>query len=50
MTTHNFGHRGVIASGDRGHERTVIDLAEIFRRHSSTWSGRVQTNLRDEFV
>ena len=25
----------------------VIDLTEIFRRHRSTWSGRVRTKLRN---
>ena len=47
VPSHDLGHRGFIAPGDRGDERRVIDLTEIFRRHSSTWSGRVRTKLGD---
>ena len=45
VTSDDLGHRGVIAAGDRGDELVVIDLAEIFSRHSSTWPGRKGTKL-----
>ena len=46
VTSDHLGHRGVIVAGDRGDELVVIDLSEIFSRHSFTLPGRERAKPR----